>query len=102
MVMYVGQAVEYVAVEELFSNPLHPYTQGLIRCIPAMDGDAGELYVIEGGVPMLSDLPQGCLFAPRCPYADERCRRERPGLYGSGAHRVRCFRYENLAEEEKA
>jgi peptide/nickel transport system ATP-binding protein/oligopeptide transport system ATP-binding protein len=102
MVMYVGQAVEYVAVEDLFSSPLHPYTQGLIRCIPSMDGNAGELYVIDGGVPMLSDLPKGCLFAPRCAYATDRCRQERPKLYGTGNHRVRCFRYESLGEEEKS
>ena len=102
MVMYAGQAVEYVHVDALFKNPLHPYTQGLIRCIPGMDGGDGELYVIEGSVPMLDALPEGCLFAPRCPYATERCRRERPGLLGTPEHRVRCFRYENAEGGEKA
>ena len=102
MVMYAGQAVEYVPVDELFKNPLHPYTQGLIRCIPSMDDGDGELYVIEGSVPMLDALPEGCLFAPRCPYATERCRRERPGLLGTPGHRVRCFRYEGPEGGEKA
>ena len=89
-------------MDELFRNPLHPYTQGLIRCIPGMDDGDGELYVIEGAVPMLNALPQGCLFAPRCPYATERCRQERPGLLGTPEHRVRCFRYENAEGGEKA
>lgn len=102
MVMYAGQAVEYVHVDELFKNPLHPYTQGLIRCIPGMDGGDGELYVIEGSVPMLNALPKGCLFAPRCPYATERCRQERPGLLGTPEHRVRCFRYEDGKGGERA
>ena len=102
MVMYAGQAVEYVHVDELFKNPLHPYTQGLIRCIPGMDDGDGELYVIEGSVPMLNALPKGCLFAPRCPYATERCRQERPGLLGTQEHRVRCFRYEDGKGGQKA
>ena len=98
LVMYVGQAVEQVDAKELFAHPLHPYTQGLMRCIPGMDGGDGDLHVIDGAVPMLYDLPQGCLFAPRCPYADERCRKERPGLYGPEGHRVRCFRCEAMGE----
>ena len=102
MVMYAGQAVEYVHVDELFKNPLHPYTQGLIRCIPGMDDGDGELYVIEGSVPMLNALPNGCLFAPRCPYATERCRQERPGLLGTPEHRVRCFRQEDGKGGKKA
>ena len=102
MVMYAGQAVEYVHVDELFKNPLHPYTQGLIRCIPGMDDGDGELYVIEGSVPMLNALPKGCLFAPRCPYATERCHQERPGLLGTQEHRVRCFRYEDGKGGQKA
>ena len=102
MVMYAGQAVEYVHVDELFKNPLHPYTQGLIRCIPGMDDGEGELYVIEGSVPMLNALPKGCLFAPRCPYATERCRQERPGLLGTPEHRVRCFRQEDGKGGKKA
>ena len=99
LVMYVGQAVEYVDAKELFANPLHPYTQGLMRCIPGMDGGGGDLYVIDGSVPMLYDLPRGCLFAPRCPYADDRCRSERPGFYGRSGHRARCFRCEAMGEE---
>ena len=94
MVMYAGQAVEYVDADELFRHPLHPYTQGLIKCIPSFGNDKDDLYVIEGSVPMLDDLPKGCLFAPRCPYATNRCRTERPPLMGDKRHRVRCFLYE--------
>ncbi len=96
MVMYVGQAVEYVAVEELFNNPLHPYTQGLISCIPNMSAAEDELHTIKGTVPMLSELPAGCLFAPRCPFATEKCHCKRPGLYGKPEHLVRCFLYEEV------
>lgn len=94
MVMYAGQAMEYVDADELFRHPLHPYTQGLIKCIPSFGKDEEELYVIEGSVPMLDDLPKGCLFAPRCPHATNRCRTERPPLMGDKRHRVRCFLYE--------
>lgn len=100
LVMYVGQAVERVDAKELFANPLHPYTQGLMKCIPGMDSGDGDLHVIDGSVPMLYDLPKGCLFAPRCPYADDRCRSQRPPLYGKeGGHQVRCFRCEAMGEE---
>ena len=101
MVMYAGQVMEYVQVDELFAHPLHPYTQGLIHCIRSLENSDGSLYVIDGNVPMLNALPQGCLFAPRCPYATDRCRTERPGLYGNEAHRVRCFRCE-ASKEGKA
>lgn len=94
MVMYAGQAVEYVDADELFRHPLHPYTQGLIKCIPSFGKDEEELYVIEGSVPLLDHLPKGCLFAPRCPYATQRCHTARPQLVGEKRHRVRCFLYE--------
>lgn len=99
MVMYAGQAVEYVGVDELFEHPLHPYTRSLIRCIPGMDEGAEKLHVIDGAVPMLYDLPQGCLFAPRCPYAEKGCYCSRPPLYDVGGHQVRCFLYRSEGEE---
>ncbi len=80
IVMYAGQVMEEAPVEQLFEKPLHPYTIGLLRSIPKLDGDHNRLYVIEGSVPDLSLLPPGCSFHPRCPNAGPRCSRERPSL----------------------
>lgn len=94
-VMYLGQIVEEADVEELFDRPAHPYTQGLLRSVPDPEGDRRErLYVIGGSVPLLSQIPSGCRFAPRCPYAQARCRRESPPLRsvgGAAGHRARCW-----------
>lgn len=80
IVMYAGQVMEEAPVEQLFENPLHPYTIGLLKSIPKLDGDHNRLYVIDGSVPDLSMLPPGCSFYPRCPNAGPRCSNERPGL----------------------
>jgi peptide/nickel transport system ATP-binding protein len=85
IVMYAGRKVEEADVGELFARPLHPYTVGLIASIPRLDllrgeakTDSGRLQEIPGIVPPLFALPPGCAFAPRCPKADDLCRRERP------------------------
>src|SRR4249919_2414845 len=85
IVMYAGKKVEESSVEDLFARPLHPYTHGLMASIPRLElmrGGTGEtkkrLQEIPGIVPALTNLPPGCAFAPRCPFADERCRREAP------------------------
>src|SRR5262245_2922452 len=85
IVMYAGRKVEEASVGELFARPLHPYTHGLLASIPRlplMRGESeradGRLKEIPGMVPALSNLPQGCTFAPRCAFADERCRKEYP------------------------
>ncbi|MGD9846600.1 MAG: ABC transporter ATP-binding protein [Variibacter sp.] len=85
IVMYAGRKVEEAPVGELFARPLHPYTHGLMASIPRlglMRGEATEtgarLQEIEGTVPALSNLPTGCTFAPRCPFAEDKCRREYP------------------------
>lgn len=95
IVMYLGQIVEEVSVMDIFDNPKHPYTWGLIQSIPRLDGDRTKaLYTIKGTVPLLSQIPEGCRFAPRCPYATERCRKEMPELQNiSETQRVRCFKY---------
>ena len=97
-VMYLGRIVEYGDTEAIYDRPLHPYTLGLIKSIPSIDGErADRLYVIEGMVPLLSQIPQGCRFGPRCPYATERCHEEMPELVeqaGTG-QKVRCW---NLAQ----
>lgn len=98
VVMYLGQIVEEADVESLFANPLHPYTKGLIRSIPQMDGDRSQkLNVIQGTVPSLYQVPKGCRFAPRCPHADELCRKEAPELRPHGdKQKVRCFHAERF------
>jgi peptide/nickel transport system ATP-binding protein len=95
VVMYAGKVVEEATVEELFANPRHPYTQGLIRSIPRIDRGGGaktRLEAIAGTVPSLLALPQGCRFAPRCKFAREECRMAEPPLKMVGpGHKVACI-----------
>ena len=93
-VMYLGQIVEEGGVPDLFDRPLHPYTQGLLSSIPRLEGDRRErLHVISGTVPLLHQMPQGCRFAPRCPYATGPCRSAMPELTAmENGQRVRCWR----------
>jgi len=93
VVLYLGAVMEIADVKELFANPLHPYTQGLLACVPDIDRDVERLPCIEGNVPHLTEIPEGCPFATRCSYADDICRTEFPGMYGEESHLVRCFRY---------
>lgn len=98
LVMYLGQIVEEASVETLFENPKHPYTIGLMKSIPTIDGKRGEkLHVIEGIVPSLHQIPRGCRFAPRCPFADEKCRHHPPDLFEVGdSHKARCWHHERI------
>lgn len=99
LVMYCGQVVEEAAVEDLFDEPLHPYTIGLMDSIPPIDGDKDRLDSIVGNVPSPEHFPKGCRFAPRCPHAFERCLKEQPELKPTRDGRsVRCF----LSDEEEA
>jgi peptide/nickel transport system ATP-binding protein/oligopeptide transport system ATP-binding protein len=96
IVMYTGRVVEQADVKELFENPLHPYTQGLMRSVPGrLAGRAGgRLVPIPGVVPSLLALPRGCKFNSRCPWSFDRCFREEPELLAlEGAHSVRCWLY---------
>ncbi|HRD76361.1 MAG TPA: ABC transporter ATP-binding protein, partial [Hyphomicrobiaceae bacterium] len=104
IVMYAGRKVEEASVEELFGNALHPYTHGLMASIPRLGLMRGEttataerLQEISGIVPALTDLPKGCAFAPRCKFADERCRNERPGYEEKRpGHWAACFNSDTL------
>lgn len=93
VVLYAGSVMEIAPVHDLFKNPRHPYTQGLIASIPKAGAkDIGRLPSIDGAVPHFSDMPTGCVFHPRCPHADEECRNDMPRLTGDGEHIVRCFK----------
>jgi len=94
VVMYAGKVIEEAPVDQLFANPRHPYTQGLIRSIPRIDTAATHktrLEAIPGTVPSLLNPPRGCRFAPRCRYAMAKCREAVPPLTDiGGGHRVAC------------
>lgn len=91
-VMYAGLIVEYTDVNTLFEDPLHPYTEGLMAAIPVLGDVRDSLAVIPGTVPDLINLPPGCKFAPRCPYAREVCSQEAPPLIeAKPGHKVRCW-----------
>jgi oligopeptide/dipeptide ABC transporter ATP-binding protein len=96
IVMYAGRIVESGPVRDIFNHPSHPYTQALLNSVPKMEERPERLYSIQGQPPALWDLPEGCRFTPRCPYADERCRREYPPSYTIGeGHTADCWRLED-------
>ena len=95
MVMYGGQIVESADVKELFTDPKHPYTVGLLASMPQIDDDKERLEAIPGMVPPAHNFPQGCRFAPRCKHAMEKCTNDVPELYEAGpGHKVRCVLYD--------
>jgi peptide/nickel transport system ATP-binding protein len=103
IVMYAGKKVEEASVDDLFADPRHPYTRGLMASMPAVISLGAKTDVrlteIPGMVPSLTNLPEGCAFAPRCPLAIERCRQEYPPLQDFGGHhRAACWRAAELAK----
>ena len=92
MVMYAGRPVEFGTADEIFYESRHPYTWGLIRSIPEQATDEKKpLTPIHGNPPALSNLPKGCVFSPRCPYATDKCRAERPQRFETGTgHYAAC------------
>ena len=91
-VMYAGQLVESNRVPALFAAPRHPYTEALLAAIPEHSKGAARLRALPGVVPGRFDRPPGCRLAPRCAYADARCRRDAPALTDDGTSQVRCFK----------
>ena len=107
VVMYAGKKVEEAPVRALFAAPRHPYTKGLLESIPRLDDELApdrkrsRLNEIEGIVPSLHRLPPGCVFAPRCPFADAQCLEAFPPLEEAAPqHKVACWHSERLAEAE--
>src|SRR5512135_1612480 len=104
-VMYAGRIIERATAGELYANPRHPYTLGLLRSVPRLDEPRRErLDPIDGQPPDLSRLPPGCAFAPRCEYRAARCEAEAPALAASGAagHVVACWESGRLTPKERA
>jgi len=94
IVMYAGHMVEYARSEDIYRNPQHPYTQGLLKAIPNVELDEQTLNAIAGSPPDLLNLPKGCRFWPRCYCAKEKCREEKPRLICTEQdHYVRCGKY---------
>ncbi|MFP3880756.1 MAG: ABC transporter ATP-binding protein [Actinomycetota bacterium] len=92
VVMYGGQIVEEAPVGALYSDPRHPYTEGLLGSLPRLDQKGQELVNIKGTPPNLYEMPFSCSFAPRCPYVMDKCREENPPLYEIGNdRRTACF-----------
>lgn len=93
VVMYAGAIVERASAGELYRAPRHPYTLGLLNSFPPLHGERRELGGIPGSPPDLSELPEGCSFSPRCPFAMQRCLHEAPALMslGNSDHSVACW-----------
>ncbi len=91
-VMYAGKMVEQAQVLQLFDSPAHPYTEALLKSVPDLDVDVDFLPSIEGQPPTLDDLPEGCAFAPRCPYVFEKCEEYPDEFTVEPEHTARCWR----------
>jgi len=95
VVMYAGKVIEEAPVIELFQNPMHPYTEGLMKSKPSLDKDVDRLYSIPGQVPNPINMPEECYFCARCPKAIDICRKQQPTIREiKPGHKVACFLYE--------
>ncbi len=101
VVMYAGKVVEKGSIFDIFDQPTHPYTRGLLHSIPRLDHESKvKLATIDGMVPGLHDLPDGCRFENRCPYSRELCGTSTPQVETvSGEHQVSCYRWRELQDE---
>lgn len=93
IVMYAGQIVEEGSVQDIFTSPKHPYTQGLLRSIPKLgEKNKGKLYTIKGVVPDIGNMPKGCRFNTRCEFATDKCKEQEPPIVGNGSGgSVKCW-----------
>ncbi|WP_330949556.1 ABC transporter ATP-binding protein [Virgibacillus sp. MG-45] len=101
VVMYAGKIVEQGTVYQIFDEPTHPYTKGLLQSIPNESGPREErLYSIKGNIPSLSQLPAGCRFHPRCEYATEQCKKSEPDLVVGNNRKVACWNFERVINDK--
>ena len=101
-IMYAGEIGESGTIAEVFDHPHHPYTIGLFGSIPSLDETAEKLKPIQGQMPDPTELPEGCAFAPRCPYATGACRTRKPEMTGvGGTQMVRCLAHQGVFESPK-
>jgi len=96
IVMYAGRVVERGTAEQVLLEPMHPYSEGLLASIPSRSMRGQRLNVIKGTVPNPFNMPEGCNFAPRCPYVFDACRSHDPHLGEVGSRRVACWRHQEL------
>ncbi|MDX8466513.1 ABC transporter ATP-binding protein [Mesorhizobium sp. VK23B] len=101
-VMYAGRIVEVGPVEDIIRRPKHPYTQGLIGSIPGIAGHRDRLSQIDGAMPRLNAMPEGCAFSPRCALADTRCRSAQPTLAAIGRGAASCWKAPSAKTVEAA
>ena len=100
-IMYAGEIVEYGSLEDIFDRMAHPYTKGLFDSLPSLDRVDHRLRPIRGLMPDPTDLPEGCSFQPRCPYATEQCKGEAPALEEIGpGHHCRCHHVSKGGEND--
>ena len=90
-VMYAGRIAEIGPVHEVINQPAHPYTKGLMSCIPDMGVDRERLHQIDGAMPRLNAIPRGCAYNPRCDRGFDRCHEQRPELMAAGVTRAACW-----------
>ena len=102
IVMYTGHIVEKAPVRELFKDPKHPYTIGLMNAIPKITKDRPPLQTIDGVVPNPTERIYGCTFWPRCPHATEKCKQDKPPIIKiSDERQVRCWLYADSEESKE-
>lgn len=101
IVMYAGEVAESSPVTDLFEDPMHPYSEGLLSSIPARVEPGERIKPIPGQMPDAIDLPAGCKYHPRCPYAVEHCRREEPPLVDIGDRAAACFKFVDSVEVDE-
>jgi peptide/nickel transport system ATP-binding protein len=96
-VMYAGRVAEIGPVHEVINHPAHPYTRGLMACIPDMTQERERLHQINGAMPRLNAIPKGCAYNPRCEHVFDRCHVDRPDLMDAGATRAACWLQQGAA-----
>ncbi|MGN7399417.1 ABC transporter ATP-binding protein [Cytobacillus praedii] len=99
IIMYAGKVMEIADTKDIFDQPLHPYSKGLLESVPKMNGERGvPLKSIKGSIPSLNEIPSGCRFSPRCPFATDKCHTEEPLLEMRGDRQVACWHVDYLIE----